>query len=335
MTYPQQGFVPQPQFAPQQAPQQFQPQQAPQAAPAAVPALNPAAWAVGAAQDAGGNGVAMAHLNGRTVAIIPLEHLRDQPIKNDASKVQDVIRADIFILDGGPFVFGGSPEGKPIKPDTQIVNALPFLAENCRLYGKVIVSQLSGKVRQGVSVGKVGKMMTGSGNEAWCLSTDATQEQLALAGQLVTAHYQHRSFQNPPVMPLAPQPQAPQYAPAPIQPGLQYAPQPQWPTPQPGVVAQPMQYGPPQEAPYGQPSVHTPPAQPQFGQPPAPPQFGGFAPSAPPAEDWTLNTMPPNVPADQLHLWQTTTTREAREQMLAAAGITGPGQVNPGRPTGL
>lgn len=307
---PQQGFAPQPQFQPaQQAP--------------AAPALNPSAWAVGAAQDAGGNGVAMAHLYKRTVVIVPLEHLRDQQVKNDSTKKQEVIRADIFILDGGTFKFGGSPNGKPMPtPDTQAVDQLPYLAENCRIYGAVIVNQLKDKVRTGVSVGRVETMQTGSGNQAWCLSTDATQEQLAMAQQLVMAHYQHRNFTNPVPRMLAtqaaPQAQAMQYA----QPQ-----QPQWPAATPGVVAQPMAYAQPQQAPQ--------PAQPQF-QAPAVPQFTGFTPSAPPAmEDWTLNTMPPGVPAEQLHAWQTTTTQEARTQMLAAAGITGPGPVNPGRPTGL
>jgi len=297
---PQQGFTPQPQFQPQPA------QQAP-----AAPALNPSAWAVGAAQDAGGNGVAMAHLYRRTVAIVPLEHLKDQAVKNDATKKQDVIRADIFILDGGPFTFGGSPNGKPMPtPDTQAVDQLPYLAENCRIYGAVIVSQLKDKVRSGVSVGRIDTMTTGSGNQAWCLTTDASPEQLAMVQQLIVAHYQHRSFTNPVPRLLA---------------GQQNA-QPQWPTAQPGVVAQPMAYAAPTQVPQ--------PAQPQFTAPAAP-QFGNFAPSAPPAmEDWTLNTMPPGVPADQLHAWQTTTTQEARTQMLAAAGITGP-SVNPGRPTGL
>lgn len=305
----QQGFAPQQQFAPQPVP--------------AAPALNPSAWAVAAADDAGGNGVVMAHFRGRTVAIVPLELLENRPIPKQPGKFQDVIRADVFVLDGGPFVFGGSPDSKPPKPDTQVVNQLPYLAENCRIYGVVIVDQLRSKVREGVSVGQVYKKLTGTGNEAWALSTDATPEQLTMVQQLVNAHYQHRAFANPTPVQLAPQPayqQAPQYAP---QPNLA----PQWPAAQPGVVAQPMAYAQPQQAPQ--------PAQPQF-QAPAVPQFAGFAPSAPPAmEDWTLNTMPPGVPAEQLHAWQTTTTQEARTQMLAAAGITGPGPVNPGRPTGL
>lgn len=323
----------QPQYAPQQGFQQSGQQGwAPQGAPAqtvapAAPQLNPAAWSVGAAQDAGGNGVAMAHLFGRTVAIVPLELLEKQPIKgNTEGKTQDVIRADIFILDGGPFTFGGSPNGKPRPtPDTQIVDQLPWLAENTRIYGAVIVSQLKDKVRSGVSVGRVETMRTGSGNDAWCLTTDATPEQLAMVQQLVMAHYQQRAFQNPVPRMLAPQ-----------QPALQagnpygqvggYAPaQPAAFVPHPGFQQAP---------PMAQPQVGP---GPQFGQqPPAPPAFGGFTPAPAPVEDWTLNTMPPGVPAEQLQAWQTQTTPDQRLQMLAAAGITGPqGAPNPGRPTGL
>lgn len=271
-----------------------------------TPVVNPASWVVGAAQDAGGNGVATAHLAGRTVAIVPLELLKDQAVRNDPGKKQNVIRADILILDGPmPFLFGGSPNGKPMPlPDTMRVDQLPFLAENSRIYGAVIVSQLEGKVGRGVSVGKVGTMQTGSGNTAWTLSTDASPEQLAFVQAWAVQHYQHKAFQNPPVIMLATQ-----YA----QPMQQQAPQ----------FQQAQSLG-------GQAYQLAPSAAPQFAPAPMTPQFQAPAPEM----DWTLNTMPPGVPAEQLTAWQTQTTRPQREQMLAAANITGP-NVAPGQPTGL
>jgi len=72
------------------------------------------------------------------------------------------------------------------------------------------------------------------------------------------------------------------------------------------------------------------PVQPAFGAS----QFPAFTPPTAPDTDWTLTTMPPGVPAEQLQAWQTQTNRGQREQMLAAAGITGP-NVAPGQPTGL
>jgi len=266
-----------------------------------VPAVNPASWVVGAAQDAGGNGVAMAHLHGRTVAIVPLELLKDQAISKQPGKTQNVIRADILILDGPvPFTFGGSPNGKPVPtPDTMRVDQLPFLAENSRIYGAVIVGQLESRVGRGVSVGKVSTMQTGSGNTAWTLTTDATPEQLAFVQTWAVQHYQHKQFQNPPVVMLV-GPNA-----APMTPSAQ----PQF------------NYGPPQ-----------PMGGQQFTFAPAP-SFPTFAPAAVPAPDWTLNTMPPGVGAEHLPAWQQL-AREQREQMLATAGITSPSTA-PGQPTGL
>lgn len=319
MTFPQQQT-----WAPQAAPtQQPWTQQPAMQAPAVVPKMGPGAWRVEAAQDAGGNGVAMAHLLGRTVAIVPLELLADQPIRNQPGKVQDVVKADIFILDGGPFTFGGSPRGKPTPtPDTMAVDALPFLAENSRIYGQVIVNQLRPKVGQGVAVGRIVEIRTGSGNDAWSITTDPTPEQLQLVQQLVTAHYQDRTFVNPTVRMLAgPQMQMaqqnPGYGQMPPQMGIypQQPPQPQWPTQQ--------------ASPYGPMGGQAAPIQAQPWQPQQ-------APPAPPAPvaDWTLTTIPRAVPADQVPAYLQQTTQEQRLQFLAAEGITGPNQGGM-PPTGL
>jgi len=287
----------------------------PQAPAAPAPQMGPGAWTVGVAQDAGGNGVAMAHLFNRTVAVVPLQLLENQPVRGQVGKFQDVIVADIFVLDGGPFVFGGSPDGKPQPtPDTMRVDALPFLAENSRIYGVVIVNQLRNKVRQGVSVGRVVKIRTGSGNDAWSLTTDPTHGELQITQQLVTAHYTNRTFVNPAITMLA-GPQAAMYQGPPAQP--QFG--------QMGGYAQPFNGQPPQGAQF------TPPAQPAFQ-----PQFQG--PAGPAPVDWTLTEILPGMPLEQLPAWQSQTTLESRMQMLAAAGITSPtNQVgsNAARPTGL
>jgi len=297
--------------------QAFQPQPT-----APAPQMGPGAWTVGVAQDAGGNGVAMAHLFNRTVAVVPLQLLENQPVRGQAGKFQDVIVADIFVLDGGPFMFGGSPDGKPQPtPDTMRVDALPFLAENSRIYGVVIVNQLRNKVRSGVSVGRVVKIRTGSGNDAWSLTTDPAPEQLQLTQQLVTAHYTNRTFVNPAITMLA-GPQAAMYQGQPAQYPQGYG--------QMGGQAAPVQSGPSPSWPQG--AQFTPPAQPAFQ-----PQFQ--APAQPAPADWTLTEILPGMPLEQLPAWQSQTTLDSRMQMLAAAGITSPtnqvGSAVNAQPTGL
>jgi hypothetical protein len=279
----------QPQFTPQGFSQQGQQgwaqpqtQQAPAQVPAApfVPATDPSSWGIGTAQDAGGSPVKVAHLEGRTVVVVPLKAGTSTNQQGDPSPF---VQADLFILDGPtPFYFGGSPNGKPRIPDTMMVHQLPFFAEKTILFGTVLYDQLESQIGKGIAVGKITTKTTSKGNTAWVLTTNPTPEQLQLAHQLIQAHYRERTFVNPTVTMLA-GPQA--------------------------------QSAPPQ---------FTSPAQPAFQ-----PQFA--APAQPAPVDWTLNTMPPGVPAEQLSAWQTQTTQDQRLQMLAAAGVTGPGQA----PTGL
>lgn len=299
---------------------QFQQSMPPAPAPAVTPpASNPGQWAVGAAQDAGGNGLAMAHLLNRTVAIVPLELLKDQPIRNQPGKVQDVIKADVLILDGPtPFTFGGSPQGKPAPtPDTMAADQLPFLVPGTsRIFGVVIVDQLKSKVGTGIVIGKVVMLPTGSGNTAYQITTDVSDEHRAFVQQWAMDYYQRKTWVNPPVRMLAGPPLAQAYAPQSAAPYFAYG-QPQ------GLGGQAYLAAP-----------YVPQAQQQFAPVQAAPQFPAFQPPAAPVVDWTLNTMPPHVPAEQLTAWQTQLTREQREQMLTAAGITGP-NVAPGQPTGL
>lgn len=314
----------QPQF--QQGFQQ-QPQSAPQAA-AYVPSTGPGSWDIGTAQDAAGSPVKVAHLAGRTVAIVPLKAGESPNTKNPA-KPSKWIQADVFVLDGPlPFYFGGSPNGKPPVPDTMMVNQLPFFAERTILFGEVLHDQLESKIGNGVAVGRVETKVTGTGNTPWILTTDPTPEQLQLVHRLVQAQYAERNFPNPVVTMLAgPQAQqnmtyqqAPQFGQSPM--GGQMAPvqaptspAPQWPAQQGAQFAAP-------------------------AQPAAPVNFQAFmspaAPAAPAqAADWTLTTMPPTVPAEHAQAWRDQTTLDQRLQMLAAAGINGPSPTGHAQPTGL
>lgn len=305
----QSQFMPQgQQFAPQQgfAPHQAVPAQAPAAS--YVPATDPSSWGIGTAADAGGSPVKVAHLEGRTVVVVPL---KAGTSTNQQGEPSPFVQADLFILDGPtPFYFGGSPNGKPRIPDTMVVHQLPFFAEKTILFGTVLHDQLEGQIGKGIAVGRITTKTTSKGNTPWVLTTDPTAEQLQLAHQLIQAHYRERTFVNPTVQMLAgPQAQAPQ--------------QPQFTMPAMGGYAAPVAQ-PPQGAQF------TPPAQPAFQ-----PQFTAPAQPAPP--DWTLTEILPGMPLEQLPAWQSQTTLESRLQMLAAAGITQPTNQagNVGQPTGL
>jgi hypothetical protein len=328
---PQQGFQ-QPQTYAPQAQQQFAPQQPTQAPVAAsfVPATDPSSWAVGSAQDASSSPVKTAHLDGRTVVLVPLK--QGTSITQDGNESRWT-QCDVFVLDGPtPFYFGGSPNGRPRIPDTMMVNQLPYFAERTILFGGVLADQLEGQVQNGIAVGKITTKTTSKGNTPWVITTDATDEQLAFANQLIQAQYRHKSFVNPPVTMLA-GPQAQGYQQAPQQPQFSQPTQyPQGFGPMGGYAA-PVQNGPvpswPQQ-PQSQ-AQFTPPAQPAFQ-----PQFQ--APAQPAPADWTLTEILPGMPIEQLSAWQTQTTLDQRLQMLAAAGVTQPtNQVgaNGQPPTGL
>lgn len=317
MTYPaqpQQQFAPQPTWLAQPA-QQVAPQQQQHIPAAALGAMSdPSSWTVGLAPESGGSPVKVAHLNGRTIAVVPLSE-GSSPNPQNPAKPSKFVKCDVFVLDGpAPFYFGGSPNGKPTPiPDTMCVGQLPYLAEGTIMFGEVLHDRISPSIGKGILIGKVGTVLTKSGNTPWTLlPDDVTPEQTALVNQLIQAHYRDKTFINPQVQMIA-GPQAQQQP--------QFAPQPSWPQAQPGVVAQPMQYAQPQPqfAAAPQPAMAAP-FQPQ-------PQFAPQAPAQQaPEVDWTLNQLPPGVGGEQLGQWQAL-PREQREQFLAHAGIT--------RPTGL
>lgn len=271
---------------------------------------------IGGADPIGGLGPRIADFGvGRLLAIIPLKIERNVPgVK--AGETQDRITADIVAMDGGPLIFGGSEQKG--TPHTKRVDQFPYLAVGCLISQKILVSQLERKVGVGIVVGRLTKgEARGGNNPSWQIDLNVRPEEIAAVTQWWQL-YSSGQFQNPKPVDLIPTPQVPQfnYGQPQTMGGQAYQIQPQ------------MAYTPPQPAPMV--------SSGQFTGTPS--QFPAFQPPAVPAPavvpDWTLTTMPPGVPAEQLPAWQTSTTREQREQMLAAAGITGP-NVAPGQPTGL
>lgn len=89
-----------------------------------------------------GNTPTMAHLMmnpGRLVAIIPTKIERGVAAPGEPGKTQDRITADVLVIDGGPFTFGGKPLQRPPVPDTMAVNQLPYLALNMWISNKVLI----------------------------------------------------------------------------------------------------------------------------------------------------------------------------------------------------
>lgn len=270
---------------------------------------------IGGADPIGGLGPRISDFGvGRLLAIIPLRIERNVPGVKPGD-VQDRITADIVAMDGGPLIFGGSEQKG--TPHNKRVDQFPYLAVGCLISQKILVSQLERKVGVGIVVGRLTRGEAKGGNNApWQIDLNVRPEEIAAVTQWWQLHSSGQ-FQNPRPVDLIPTPVTPQFG-----------------------------YGAP--ATYGQsmggqmvPLTSNFGGQPvgvaQLQPPSAPPAFGGFVaqPAPAPAQmDWTLNTMPPGVPTDQLPAWQSQTTREQREQILATAGITGP-NVAPGQPTGL
>lgn len=259
----------------------------------------------------------MAHLmmsnTNRLVAIIGKKIEYGVKAPGEPGKTQDRITADVLVIDGGPFTFGGKPLARPVVPDTMMVQQLPYLALNMWISNKVLITQLERKVGQGIAVGRLYYGEATNGNNApYKITEDPTPEEIEFVTRWWAA-YQAKQWTSPAAVPIAAPVAAPQFSAAPM--GGQVAPVLNSASPNPTMPA------------------FTAPAQPA-----APVNFAAFAaPAAPPAApvDWTLTTMPPNVPAEHLQAWQTQTTVEQRMQMLAAAGINGPQGAPMAQPTGL
>lgn len=282
--YPPQGYAPQPQYAPpappqyppqgypQQPPQYGPPPGYPQQPPAQPQYAPPAAPQQAAPQtqygpprapDAPAATVTRPRLqdfgrDGRLVLISPSEIKRGLPNRlGKPGDTQDRMTADVVILDGNAFPFGGQPE-KGVA-HTLLSSEPPYEIPAMFISSAPLISQCERRVGESV-LGRLRIVPLQNGNSAYRID-DPTQADFEVANAFIAAKAQGRV--------AAPQP-APQSAPP--QPQPQQAP-PQYmtqPAPVPaynpgGAVPQPQQY----------------PQQPQYGPPPT--------------QQLDIDTVPPNT----------------------------------------
>jgi len=309
----------QPQYAPQgyapAPPPQYAPPQQPQYAPPAPPAYAPPQQQQYAPQPAPGYGGAnpMGHTpavhapspqqsaivrprlmdfgrEGRLVMIWPIKIERGVP--NNLGKpgeTQDRMTADVVILDGPQFAFGGAPEKG--KPHTHTTPAMPYEIPSMWISTGPLITQCERRIGE-IVCGRLGIKNLPNGNTAYKLD-DPTAEDMAAANAYLLAKQQ--GLINPPQQIPATQPSA---GPPPQQAVPQYMTQP---APVPPYAGQqppaPPQYGGIAQAPQQQ--LGPPPGYQQVAPPPPPP---------PPAAALDLDTCPPNIdPA-----WWSAQTPEVR-----------------------
>lgn len=271
--YPPQGQpYPQPQYAPQ-PPQEYPPAQPQYAPPAQHAPTGPAVPQTFDNPRPPQSSVTRPRMtdfghDGRLVIISPTKIDRGVPNNLGApGSTQDRMTADVQILDGHPFPFGGAPEkGKPHTLQATIPYEIPAMF----ISNVGLISQCETRIG-GHVLGRLHSVSLPNGNTAYRIDdpTDHDRElarqwaAAKVAGQLAAPQAQPAPVAAPPQAP--PQPQyAPQPAPAypqsapPAQPyGDPYAAQ-QYP-PQQGYPAQaPPQYAP---QPQAQPAQWAPPAQ--------------------------------------------------------------------------
>jgi hypothetical protein len=244
-----------------------------QQAYAPQPAANPQYAAPGAAGDqfvppipTGGARPSLAKIGaGRHVLIFPTKIERDvvsNTFKNNDGSPQknDRLTADIVVLDGPPFMYGGSTQ--KMTPDTLQAVPGPMSEKFMGVYvsGKIVIGQCERSVDEKGRRSILGRLIQvpTQGQPGWKLD-DPDENGKALAREWFARHPEPDQFSAP-----APQPQA-----QPVQPAQQqyappaaqaYAPQQQY-------VQQPMPVAP------------QAPAQPQYAPPPPPP--APVAPAAP------------------------------------------------------
>lgn len=320
--YPQQGYAPQPQYGPppgqpypQQAPPQQQyapPQQAqpapgyggahPQGAPAFRPPDPPQANIVRPRLLDFGR-------ENRLVLISPIKIERNVPnTLGKTGDVQDRMTADLVILDGPLFPFGGAPEKG--KPHTHTTPAIPYEVLSIYISSGPLISQCERRLGEMV-LGRLTIRDLPNGNTSYRL-LDPSPADEALCAQYLADKMAGRISAPAPI--LAEQPTAPagMYGQQPAAPPQQaYAPQ-----------GAPQYQQPPQQA-YAPAQV---PQAPQYdgvpqGQIPGQPQQqyapGGYVP---PAQQLDIDTPP--VGADPN--WWAAQPPEYR-QMVAAQAAGRPG----------
>jgi len=276
--YPQPGY-PQPQYAPPQAPPAPQQQYAAPVAPD-----RPAATVVRPRlQDFG--------RDGRLVMISPTKIERNLPNRlGKPGDVQDRMTADVVILDGAPFPFGGAPEKG--QPHTTSASA-PYEIPAMFISSAPLISQCERRMGESV-LGRLRIVQLENGNSAYRID-DPTQADFDACNAFIAAKLAGR---------VAPPQQMPQQAP-------QAAPQPQYAPP-------------PQQAAYMTQPATLPPyagAQPPMAPPtyaPAPAQVS-VAPAygPPPAQQLDIDTVPnTNPPTDPA--WWAAQPAEYRQMVVAS-----------------
>lgn len=369
LTYPQQQGYPGPvhidpryaqQYAPQPVPQQYQqpqpmtPQQFHQAG--AAPAPGPSASVELGFQDpsrSGGLSPAARHLVGRTVVMVPKRV--DETAKGLDGNSRPTAFFDLYVIDGGPLVFGDSEDRANPRPPSHSIDT-PCYFPDVMMGNSGIVGEIRSKIgADGRPTGlSVGVLERGTkGNKPYlmtkCEKTIEGQDRPDGAARRAEAqriYFAHRdsTWVAPRPVPLAQQqapagqgvvnygqpPQAQQFAHYPED-QQQYAPQ--------QAYAQPQQYAQaPQQgypAGYGQmppqvpqaftmPPMSAPPAPQQAAQPLAP-TLAWSAPHL--AQQW--QSFPPDV---QASIWQQETGNPPPVGAPAAAapaqqtaGQAGPG----------
>jgi hypothetical protein len=153
------------------------------------------------------------------VLISPIKVERGLP--NNLGKpgdTQDRMTADVVVLDGAPFAFGGAPEKG--KPHTQQAQA-PYEILSMYLSSGPLISQCERRIGESV-LGRLGVKQLANGNTAYKLD-DPTEQDMAVCRQYLVDKQAGRIAapqQIPATQPSAGPPPAPQYAPPAPQPQL-------------------------------------------------------------------------------------------------------------------
>lgn len=279
--YPQQmpqGYG-QPQYAQPPQAQQYQQQYAPaapvfngQPAPAPAPSFNAPATAEAAPRikDLGIGRLIM--ISPKKIETVPNTYPQAPP-----GSTVDKMTADLWVLDGEPFAFGGSEKASPPRPHSKLGHPVAkFVGAWIQQAGIVnACRETLDKVKRGEPAFVVGRINQNPASNAWFL-TAPSEADLALAGNAFNSWNGNR------VEPLGQQPnpyvqypqvqQHAQQMPPQVQ---QYAQQPVS-APQGWANAQPAPQGPPQG--YADPAAQYQPNHP--GQAGVPPQHapGGWVP---------------------------------------------------------
>jgi hypothetical protein len=315
LTYPQQYGQPQ-QGYPYPAPQQLPPNPSAFPAGAAPQFVNPGetpapapAPSLGFQDPSGGGGASPAarHLEGRTIIIRPRRVDENSSYQGQS---RPTAYLDLYVIDGGPLVFGDSEDRANPRPPTHRVET-PAYFENVMIGNTAFVSEVRSKLGPdgrptGLALGVVQRGTRGQ--RPYMITTCAKdldgnvrpdgEQRKALAQQVYQAHEQG-AWQPPKAVPLAAAVQQQPYA------QVNYA---QAATPQQAAAMASQhldqmvnaQYGPPQQAAWPAPAA---------------------APGLPPAPGWDPMQWGQFTPEQQQAIWA---QASASATPASAPPVTGP-----------